>query len=97
MIDISAEQLLTLSQAARSLPGKVNVSTLWRWYQRGCRGVRLETVVIGGRRYTSKEALERFAAATTAARNGEQPTSRTSKQRQRATDTANFELEKAGW
>jgi hypothetical protein len=32
------------------------------------RGVRLETVVIGGKRFTSVEALERFAEASTAAR-----------------------------
>ncbi len=34
--------------------------TIARWARRGCRGVRLETIVLGGRRYSSVEAVERF-------------------------------------
>lgn len=67
VIEILKEQLLTLEQAARSLPGHVAPSTIWRWYRKGVRGVRLETIVIGGKRLTSSEALGRFAAASTAA------------------------------
>jgi hypothetical protein len=63
MIDITREQIRTLSQAAQELPGRPHVSTLWRWSRRGVRGVTLETVSIGGRRYTSREALGRFTAA----------------------------------
>jgi hypothetical protein len=66
-IEIHKEQLLTLEQAARSLPGRVATSTIWRWHRKGVRGARLETVVIGGKRLTSAQALERFAAASTAA------------------------------
>ena len=66
-IDIHSEQLLTLDQAAHSLPGHVAPSTTWRWCRKGIRGIRLESVVIGGKRYTSTEALARFAAALTAA------------------------------
>ncbi len=66
-IDIRKEMLRTLAQAAHSLPGRVAPSTTWRWHRKGVRGIRLETVVIGGKRYTSEEALTRFAAALTAA------------------------------
>ena len=66
-IDIHKEQLLTLEQAARSLPGHVAPSTIWRWHRKGVRGVRLETVVIGAKRLTSSQALARFATASTAA------------------------------
>ena len=66
-IDIHKEQLLTLEQAARSLPGHVAPSTIWRWYRVGLRKIRLETVIIGGKRFTSSESLSRFAAALTAA------------------------------
>ena len=64
--DIHAEQLLTLSEAARALPRlrgdrKVHVSTLYRWIKRGVRGVRLESVKIGRTLVTSREALQRFA------------------------------------
>ncbi|MEI8374425.1 MAG: DUF1580 domain-containing protein [Planctomycetota bacterium] len=64
------DKLLSLTQASQSLPGRPHVSTLWRWYKRGVRGVRLETIVIAGRRYTSLAALEDFAAASTSAANG---------------------------
>jgi hypothetical protein len=66
-IDIHSEELRTLRQAAASLPGTPAPSTTWRWSRRGVRGIRLETVVIGGTRYTSLEALSRFAVALTAA------------------------------
>ena len=65
MVDSTSECLLTLAQAAEDLPrrrrgGKTNISTLYRWSQSGCRGVRLETIQIGGTRCTSREALQRF-------------------------------------
>ena len=65
MIDTLVETLLPLAQAADELPRrrrgrKTNLSTLYRWSQAGCRGVRLETIQIGGTRCTSREALQRF-------------------------------------
>lgn len=71
MIDIKSESLVTLSVAANSLPGNPHPSTLQRWRVRGIHGVRLETVLVGGIRYTSDEALQRFIEATTAAADGE--------------------------
>ena len=63
-----AEHLIPLAEAARTLPGGcVHVSTVHRWWLKGCRGVKLETILRGGVRYTSTEAIERFVAATTAA------------------------------
>lgn len=38
-----------------------------RWRTRGVRGVVLPTVLIGGRRYTTRDALQWFAAAVNAA------------------------------
>jgi len=61
MIDIHTESLVTLSQASRSLPGNPHLSTLHRWRLRGVRGVKLETCLIGGRRFTSLEAVANFA------------------------------------
>jgi Protein of unknown function (DUF1580) len=65
MIDTTAETILTLAHAADELPRrrrgrKTNISTLYRWSQVGCRGIRLETIQIGGTRCTSREALQRF-------------------------------------
>lgn len=65
MINISNERVVTLAEAASLLPRrrqgrKVHVSCLYRWSQRGVRGVILETVQVGGSRCTSVEALQRF-------------------------------------
>ena len=70
ILDLSQEHLVTLTEASRIIPGSPHFSTLWRWYQRGIRGTRLETVIVGGRRFTSREAIKRFIARTTAARDG---------------------------
>ena len=66
-IDLLSDDVLRLSEAAKILPRgrhgkKIHVSTLWRWACQGVRGVRLETVRMGGVIYTSKEALQRFFA-----------------------------------
>ena len=58
-------------------------------------GVKLETVNVGARRYTTAEALERFIQRTTAAANGE-PIPEISERRRRQIEQAEDELEKAG-
>ena len=63
-INVNRERLLTVSAAAKSLPERRHIATVWRWLHAGCRGVKLESVLIGGRRYTSKEAIQRFIAST---------------------------------
>lgn len=66
MIDIQAETLIPVnSKTAQafeqlSLP-RPSVCTLWRWRNKGVRGRKLESVTIGGRVYTSIEAIARFA------------------------------------
>jgi hypothetical protein len=73
---VDAEQspkFVSLKQAADFLPGRPHISTIWRWAFKGIRGIKLKTVVAGGRRYTDLESLQSFVAATTAAANGESP------------------------
>ena len=70
-IDISSESLISLADAAASLPRrragkKTHVSCVYRWTQLGCRGVLLESIQIGGTRCTSKEAIARFFGTLTA-------------------------------
>ena len=65
------EQLLTMAEAARSLPARragrpTHPSTIYRWTVGGCRGVVLEHIDMGTIRMTSREALDRFFEATTA-------------------------------
>lgn len=65
MIDPTTETLLTVKQVARLLPGRsgkgVSLATVWRWMSgHGRRGVVLESIVVGGSRYCSREAVLRF-------------------------------------
>jgi hypothetical protein len=62
MIDIEIEEMHLLARASTAVPGKPHVTTLYRWALHGVRGVRLETVIVGGRRFTSREAIGRFLA-----------------------------------
>ena len=69
-IQLSSESLLSPTQARNHVPGRPHVATIWRWMTKGSRGVRLESIVCGGRRFTSVEAIQRFVARTTAAAGG---------------------------
>ncbi len=70
MIESSQESLLSFAEVTRVVPprrgGKrLHIATVYRWARHGCRGVRLETIQIGGSSFTSREALERFYQALT--------------------------------
>jgi hypothetical protein len=95
-IDIGTEALITINEAAKALPSRPHIAPVWRWVYHGCRGVKLETVSIGGRRMTSQEAIARFIERSTAVANGDAIPTRTAKQRQRAIETAERELAAAG-
>ena len=98
MIDVASETLLTLREAAGRIPGRrggqrIHVSAVYRWAQRGVRGVVLETIPVGGTLYTSVEAIQRFCAALAQARRlpvwqGSEP---------RAVERARQELAKHGF
>lgn len=94
-IDPDIEDIITLGEACRLIPPQgIAPCTMARWIQRGVRGVVLETVIIGGRRLTSREALQRFFSAQNA---DQTPApSITSSQRQRQSEAARRELEKMG-
>ena len=70
--DLREDQPLSLPDAAEFL-GKItgqkpHVSTLYRWCLRGCKGVRLESICIGGKRFVTATAIERFIEASSEAR-----------------------------
>jgi hypothetical protein len=96
MIDISSETLIAFSAAPSVIPGRPHQSTLQRWRLKGVHDVRLESCLLGGRRYTSLEALERFFEQTTAAGDGNLPSRRTSRQRRTAQERARKVLSRAG-
>jgi hypothetical protein len=89
------DEYLTMAQAARLVPGSVHLATLYRW-RRGVRGVRLETELVGGRRYVRRSKLAQFLAASAAA--GEALTAMPTPNQNRvaAIRRAETELDRAG-
>lgn len=72
--DLREDQPLSIPDAAEFL-GKLtgqkpHVSTLWRWCLKGCKGVKLESICIGGKRFVTAAAIEKFVEASTTARAG---------------------------
>jgi hypothetical protein len=60
MIDVMSEHLWSMDEAAAF--ARVHRTNLYAWTTKGCRGVVLESVQIGAKRFTSKEAMTRFVA-----------------------------------
>jgi hypothetical protein len=67
-IDCEAETLIHFPDARSAFHDdkRHSLASLHRWRLKGVRGVKLETVLICGLRYTSKEAIARFIAAQNA-------------------------------
>ena len=61
------EDLVMLSNAHKLIPAhdgkEISRSTLWRWALKGRRGVKLECIIIGSRRFTTAQAITRFIEA----------------------------------
>jgi Protein of unknown function (DUF1580) len=62
-----ADDLISLTAASRLLPSHPNPATLWRWRTKGIRGIRLQTVLVGGRRFVTRKAIEEFIQRLTEA------------------------------
>ena len=94
-IDDGRERPISFNQAAHFLSegARPSCATWWRWWRKGVRGVRLATLVIGGRRFTTQKAVEEFIAATTAAASGVQPKARSRARRERDIARAEQELQ----
>ncbi len=101
MIEIDQEDLVLLSEVPKLLPkrrGKaVHLSACYRWMKSGLSGVRLETVLIGGQRFTSKEALNRFWHRVTAVRDGVPVDKAIIASSKASSKQADDELQRSGW
>jgi len=109
MFDLSREEPIPLSDACRLVPPgrggrRTHLSTLLRWILTGARApdgttLRLEAMRIGGRWMTSLAALQRFAEGLTPALDSNTAgtlRTRTSRQRQMASEKAARALEERG-
>jgi Protein of unknown function (DUF1580) len=96
MIDFTIERLIEIKEAPSFIPGKPHLASVYRWFGKGVRGVKLETALVGGRRFTSREAVQRFVDRLSNER-GDAVQVRTPRQRTAAAERANAELESSGW
>lgn len=87
-----------IAQVSKANPSTRTLSprTVHRWTERAVRGVKLEYITLGSRRYTSHEALARFLAATNAPQAASQQVPRSPSERNTASERAAEELEAAG-
>jgi hypothetical protein len=53
-------EYIPLSVAARIVPGRPSIRTVWRWTTRGIGGHRLESIKVGGKRLTTERAIRDF-------------------------------------
>jgi hypothetical protein len=104
---LTDETLISLSEVCRLLPpgrngAKPALGTILRWILGGSRApdgtlVRLEAIRIGGKWLTSREALARWTAKLTPRlRDNPMSPPRTVRQRRRAAEQAERELENLG-
>jgi hypothetical protein len=52
--------LLDLTEATKRFPVRCSRSTIERWIRHGAHGIRLETIRVGNRRFTTEAAINRF-------------------------------------
>ena len=68
---ILEENLIPLAEACKRFPVRCSRQTLERWLRRGARGVILESVTIGSRRFVSTEGIARFLSGQAGAKTGD--------------------------
>lgn len=100
IINIVRDKLIPFADVPNMLPKKngkkLNLSTIYRWHQRGLKGVRLEAVQYGGTLATTEVALNQFFHDLTAATEGRKPVIETPARRRRRIEAAERECEAAG-
>ncbi len=65
MIDLATEEIISLAEACSLVPGsspgkRLHISTIYRWTETGARGVKLQTVQVGGKRCTTRAFINQF-------------------------------------
>lgn len=73
---VKLSDLIPLEQVSRMLPRRTHRSTVFRWAQKGCRGVRLRVVSVGGVKCTTQQWLLAYFDALQQRRDSTAPTSR---------------------
>lgn len=76
---LCSEDLIRLIEVRKELPFKPCTATIDKWVKVGIYGVRLETVRIANRVFTSRQAVRRFLIRQEVARREHEAAQRTDK------------------
>lgn len=95
-IDLSSEDIFPVSEAPQHIPGRPGKASVWRWVLTGVGGIKLESILIGGKRFVSAESIQRFCDRRTAVADGAEPDAPTPRQREAEISSAERECERAG-
>lgn len=90
--DILTEEIVPIAKIKDHIPTRPSRGTVMRWVSRGIRGVTLESVLCGGIRYTSVEAIARFHDRLNSAGTIQRAVNETPSQRKRKLSAAEKEL-----
>ena len=93
---IPLNQVIKLPWLRHVRGDRLSIQTVYRWAQRGVRGVKLETVRVGVRLCTSERAIERFIERLTCDRCAEHAVQGHSSHANRVA-VAEHELEQNGY
>ncbi len=70
LIDLEHDELIPVSEICRRVTGKrATPQKTWRWRLKGCRGVKLEAVLLSGVWHTTSKAFAAFIEGQTRAAN----------------------------
>lgn len=64
---VAPAEAIPIAKARKHIPGRPGTSTVWRWVLYGCRGIKLDSFLVGGQRFTTRAAIEKFSRDLTAA------------------------------
>lgn len=93
MIDIATETVIPIAEAPQHIPGRPSLATIWRWVLSGTRSGKLESILIGGRRFTSVESIHRFVQQSKPTAIKSEVPKQTVKQREREISAAEREFD----
>ena len=86
MINSETETLILPKDVCRMFPGRsgkgISLSTVWRWMIHGRRRQKLDSLIVGGTRYTSREAVQRFVAGLNGGQSGQPAQQRVDRSRE---------------
>lgn len=83
----------SLAQVCEHIPGRPNISTVFRWVQKGVKGVRLRALRVGARIFISRDAIGEFLDALNAGTSQLPPVPAATREREKQSRIAAAERE----